>query len=327
MKNSNIRWGIMGLGKIAHTFASDLQRSKNGLLYGVASRDMENAKAFGEQYRASKYFGSYEELLIDPDVDVVYIATPHVFHHENTMNCLAHGKSVLCEKPLAMNSQEVKTMIKEARSKNLFLMEAMWTRFIPATEKLLDLLNEKVIGDLLFIHADFGFKAEMDPHGRLFNKKLGGGSLMDIGIYPVYLSLLTLGLPTEIKATARYTETGVDSYCAMLFEYETGARAVLESTVDADTPIEATLYGSQGKIKMHRRFHHADKISVYKDHKLTGEWEIPYLGNGYHHEIEEVNRCLLSNKTESDKMPLQTSRDLMEVLDRVKGEIGLSYAD
>ncbi len=321
-----IRWGIIGLGKIAHKFAHDLLLSENAVLQGVASRNLEKAKIFGDQYHAISCFDSYEALVKDPDIDVVYVATPHPLHFENTMMCFQHGKHVLCEKPMGMNAEEVKTMIQEARTKKLFLMEGMWTRFIPATLKVLELLKGDAIGELQSIRADFGFIGDGNPEGRLYNKKLGGGSLLDIGIYPIYLSLLTLGLPTDIKAMARMTKTEVDSFCAMLFDYENSAKAILESSIEADTPIEANLYGSKGMLKMHSRWHHSEKISWFQKGALKDSYDLKLTGNGYFHEIEEVNNCLLNSKIESDKLPLQMSLDLITTLDRVREKIGLHYS-
>ena len=320
-----LKWGIIGLGKIADKFASDIQLSSNGVLYAVASRDIEKAKEFALKYSAVKYFDSYEMLAQDSELDIIYIATPHSFHFENTMMCLKNNKNVLCEKPIGMNMQQTQKMFDEAKFRKLFLMEGLWTRFIPATEKLFDLLNDKVIGDLLFIRAEFGFKADFDPESRVFKKELGAGSLLDIGIYPVYLSLLTLGKPENIKVVARYTSTGVDSYCSMLFDYKNSVKASLESTIEANTPIEAYIYGTKGHIKLHTRFHHTEKISVYINGDLTDEYKIPYAGNGYLHEIEEVNNCLLNNQTESSKLTHQTSIDLISILDRVRNKIGLEY--
>jgi len=319
------KWGIIGLGNIAKKFASDIQLSKNAILYGVASRDIEKAKVFSEKYQSNHYYGSYEELAKNPEIDVIYIATPHTFHFENTMMCLKNDKSVLCEKPLGINSDEVKTMLKEAKSKKLFLMEALWTRFIPATEKLIELLQNKVIGDIISIRADFGFKGDLKLEGRTYNKKLGGGSLLDIGIYPIYLSLLTLGVPVNIKAMARMAETGVDSYCSMLFDYENSAKANLESTVEADTPTEAYIYGTKGHIKMHTRFHHTEKISLYQYGELTQVFDIKHKGEGYIYEIEEANKCLRNNSLESTKLPHSVSLNLITLIDRIKDKVGLSY--
>ncbi|MEM6814166.1 MAG: Gfo/Idh/MocA family oxidoreductase [Bacteroidota bacterium] len=319
-----IKWGILGLGKIATKFAQDLQLSDTSILQGVASRDLVKAQEFGEKFSAVRHYGSYEALADDPDVDAIYIATPHVFHFENTMMCLKHGKAVLCEKPMGINTLQVQAMVEEARSRNLFLMEGMWTRFIPATEKLMELQVSKAIGDVQYLTADFGFKAPYDPEGRLFNKQLGGGSLLDVGIYPIYLSLLTLGVPKDIKAMARMTDTGVDGYCSMLLDYDNRAQANLASSILADTPVEAFIYGSEGKIKVHRSFHHSNKVSVYKSGNEE-VFEIPYQGNGYYHEIEAVNGCLANGDTESSKFPLQSSLNLMAIIDQVKKEIGLEY--
>lgn len=322
--NKTINWGIIGLGKIANKFAQDMQLSNNAVLHAVASRNGEKAKLFSEKYNSTKWFDSYEALANDPEIDVVYIATPHTFHFEYAMMCLEKGKGVLCEKPMGMNAAEVEALTSEAKSRNLFLMEGIWTRFIPATNKLLQILENKTIGDLLFVRADFGFKADTNPEGRLFNKKLGGGSLLDIGIYPIYLSLLTLGIPIDAKAMARMTDAGVDSYCSILFDYEIGSKAILESTFEADTPTEAFIYGTKGSLQLHSRFHHSEKLTItYNGTKE--DLDLKYQGNGYFHEIEEVNHCLLNRSIESSKLPLKTSLDLISLIDRVKKEIGLNY--
>ncbi len=315
----------MGLGKIANKLASDLQLSDNVTLQGVASRDLNKAQQFGQKFNAVNHYDGYEELTNDPDVDVIYIATPHVFHFEHTMMCLKQGKSVLCEKPMGMNAQEVETAIKEAKSKNLFLMEGMWTRFIPATEKLIELLDNKVIGGLISVHADFGFKGDFNLQSRVYNKSLGGGSLLDIGIYPIYLSLLALGIPSRIQATARMMETDVDSFCAMLFDYDNSAKAVLECTFESDTPTEAFVYGSTGSLKIHNRFHHSQMITWYQGKEVKQVFELPYEGNGYGYEIEEANRCVQNRSIESTKLPHQMSLNLATVMDRVRKEIGLTY--
>lgn len=322
--SKTINWGILGLGKIANKFAEDLMLSSDSILYGVASRELDKAKCFSDKFNSVKYFDSYEELAKDSEIDIVYIATPHAFHFENTMMCLKNNKAVLCEKPMGLNSQEVKIMIEEAKSRKLFLMEGLWTRFIPATEKLIEILNKKIIGDILFVRADFGYKGDLNYKSRIYDKKLGGGSLLDIGIYPIYVSLLTLGRPADIKVIASMTETNVDSNCSMLFNYENGAKAHLESTIEVETPTEAYIYGSEGILKLHSRFHHTEKITISKN----GENEIldiKYNGNGYIHEIEEVNKCIINQEIESSKLSFTTSLDLISLIDSVKEKIGLKY--
>ncbi|MCF8373942.1 MAG: Gfo/Idh/MocA family oxidoreductase [Bacteroidales bacterium] len=313
-----VNWGILGLGHIAHKFVQDLQLSTKSKLHAVASRDIEKANEVGRKYDAIKCYGNYAEIATDPTVDVVYIATPHSFHFENTMMCLQAGKSVLCEKPMGLNAKEVATLIQEARARKLFLMEALWTRFIPSTEKVLELIADGVIGKINFLHADFGFVGSKDPKNRILNKALGGGSLLDIGIYPVYLSMLLLGMPNEIKAMARFTDTSVDSYCSVLMNFARGEKANLYSTIEAETPTEATIYGEKGTIKMHRPFHHSEKISLILNNGSAKDFEIKYKGNGYFHEIEEVENCLKNGKTESDKHSLSDSLNLINILDRIK---------
>ena len=324
MKKS-IKWGILGPGKIAKKVARDIQLSENGELYAVASRELKRAQHFSKTFNVPVFYGSYIELLKDENIDVVYIATPHTFHFEHTMLALNHRKHVLCEKPLAMNIQQVEIMVKEARSRRLFLMEGIWTRFIPATEKLIQLLDDRLIGDVISIRADFGFKSSMDLKGRLFEKKLGGGSLLDIGIYPVYLSLLILGVPNEIMAMARMTKTGVDSFTSIMFNYSNQAKASLESTLEAHTPIEALIYGTKGKIRLASRFHHSERLEVFENEGVKEQFDLKYLGNGYVHEINEVNQCLFNQKVESSKLPLSMSMQLISTLDKVRAKIGLRY--
>ncbi|WP_430410087.1 Gfo/Idh/MocA family protein [Kordia sp.] len=317
-------WGIIGLGKIANKFAADLQLSETSTLYGVASRSLEKATEFATKYNAKKTFNSYEALVHDSEIDVIYIATPHTFHFENTMLCLRNNKAVLCEKPMGINSTQVKKMIAEATTKKLFLMEAVWTRFMPAIEKVMELIDKKVIGEITSIRADFGFRSEFNAESRLFNKALGGGTLLDIGIYPIFLSLVVLGIPTNINAMARMTPTNVDRFCAMLFDYENGEKAILESSFEANTPTEAYIHGTKGTLKIHRQFHQPTAITLYKNDQET-VIELPFTGNGYFHEIEEVNACIRDGKTESSKLPLAFSEQLIQIIDRVKSEIGLTY--
>ncbi len=220
---------------------------------------------------------------------------------------------------------KIANLFAEARERNRFLMEGMWTRFIPITEKLLDFLHQKVIGNIVSIKADFGFKTDMILKGRLFEKKLGGGSLMDIGIYPVYLSLLLLGVPEDIKAVARITPSGVDSTCSMLFGYSNSAIAMLDSTLEANTPTEAYIYGDRGQIKIEKSFHHSEKIIISADGQQDRTIEIKYSGNGFYNEIAEVNHCIINNYIESRKLTHKMSLELIKTLERVRQKIGLSY--
>lgn len=323
---SKINWGIIGPGRIAHKFASDLQLSEFGELLAVASRNQERAEGFGSQYGATKFFDTYQQLVEEPNIDIVYIATPHHLHFENALMCIQHGKSVLCEKPMGLDFSQVETLVEEAKKHDVFLMEGMWTRFIPATNKLLELLERHIIGELIQVHADFGFKGDYDPENRLFNKALGGGSLMDIGIYPVYISQLLFGAPVEVSANARMSETGVDASLNMIFTNENGTMSNLHSSFEHFSPLEAVIYGTEGHIKLHTPFHHSEKISVYKNNELVEEIDLPINGYGYFYEIEEANKCLINGRKESSAYSLSNSLSLIETLDRVKAEIGLDYS-
>ena len=325
MEYKTVNWGIIGLGNIAHKFAHDLQLVEGATLYGVASRNINKANDFGHEYNANQCYGSYKELTDDPAIDVVYIATPHMHHCDLALMALEAGKGVLCEKPLGMNTTEVKKMIAVAKERHLFLMEALWTRFIPATEKIVALLEDGLIGNLQSVRADFGFKAHYNPELRLFNKSLGGGALLDIGIYPIFLSLLTLGVPQEIKAAATMFPTKVDSSCMMLFNYANEQTAILDATLLTDTPLECWLHGELGSLKMKNPFHHSEEISYYKDRVLVETYTAEYTGLGYYHEIVEVMNCLREGKIESDKMPLSLSLELIELLDKVREKISLTY--
>ncbi|GGE24755.1 Gfo/Idh/MocA family protein [Psychroflexus planctonicus] len=321
-----LNWGIIGLGKMARIFAEDLVQVETARLYAAASRTIDKATAFATDFNAEKAYSSYEELIEDEKIDVVYIATPHAFHFDLAMQSLRAKKHVLCEKPMCMNVQQTKELIAEAKKQKRFLMEAIWTRFMPTTKKLLELLNENRIGKLISVEADFGFKPKMNLESRLFKKSLGGGSLLDIGIYPVFLSLLCLGKPSKINALARKTTTGVDYSCYMLFDYATEEKAILKSTFENQTPCEAELFGTKGSIKLHSRFHHSEQLEVLDEQRNTVEiFELPYQGNGYIHEIEEVNSCIQQGKTESNLLSHQFSLDLVKILEDVKKQIGLTY--
>ena len=322
--NTSINWGIIGLGKIANTFAADLVLSKQATLQGVASRSIETAQQFQEKYNAVNAYGNYADLAKAEDIDVVYIATPHSFHFEHAMLCLENGKHVLCEKPMGLDAGQVSLLLQTAAEKNLFLMEGIWTRFIPSIAKVLELIDQNAIGEILFIKANFGFKPPVNLDQRIYNKALGGGSLLDIGIYPIYLSLLLLGTPSDIKAMARMTTTGVDSYCNILFDYPSQAKATLESTIEAVTSNQAIIYGTKGSILIDKSFHCSERIILTKNGTST-TLDIPYQGNGYTHEINEVHSCITNQKLESAKVPHKTSLSLALLLDRVKAEIGLKY--
>mgnify|MGYP000165007160 CR=1 FL=1 len=314
-KTSPLKWGILGLGKIAHKMAQDLALSDSSKLHAVASRSATKAKEFASTYQVPIALDSYQELCQQPDLDIIYIATPHAFHFEHSMMALKAGKSVLCEKPMGMSAQEVQELSAYAQKQGLFLMEGLWTRFMPATQKVLDLVQSGSIGEIESIEADFSFKANYDPQGRLFNPNLGGGALLDIGIYPLYLSLLLLGKAKTMEIDCIIGETGIDEACDLKLAWSSGAKADLSSSFRKDGPVEAHIIGSKGLIVMHRRFHHCEKISVEND-KESYSLELPIRGLGYFHEIQAVEKCISEGLIESKLHSLENSLHLAQELDR-----------
>ncbi|TSE08803.1 Gfo/Idh/MocA family protein [Aquimarina algiphila] len=320
----SIKWGIIGCGKIAHKFAEDLITIPNSVLHAVASRDLVKAKDFGKTYGAFSCYGSYEELVLNPDVDVIYIATPHVFHFENTLMCLHHKKAVLCEKPFAMNIAQVTEMITVAKENQVFLMEALWTYFLPHYQYVLDLVKSKELGAIKSLKADFGFVSSFDPNGRMFNKKLGGGSLLDVGIYPLFAALSILGYPEEIDAKATFGETGVDDTCSMQLHYKDNVTASLFSAITQQTNTEAILEFEQGTISINSRFHEPSSVSITKN-GTTKTIEFPGDTNGYSFEAIHVQEMLAQNRIESTVMTFEKSLQLIKLLDSVRNKIGLHY--
>lgn len=319
------RWGILGPGHIAHKFAQDLLTLPDAQLYAVASTDQQRADEFARQYGAPHAFGSYDGLLTLPDVDVVYIATPHVKHYDNALMLLNGGISVLGEKPFAMNLGQVRGMVDLARTKNTFLMEALWSRFMPTLLKANQLVNDGAIGTVTGVRADFGFKAPFLPDKRLFNKALGGGSLLDIGIYPLFWSYFMLGMPQTIKATATFGTTGVDEQCGMVLTYPTGQLAILDSTLRAKTPCEALVYGTDGLIRVHSRWHETTGLTLEREGREPETFTADRSTFGYDYEAQHVMDCLAQGLTESPVWSLDDSLNLMTLLDSVRDEAGIDY--
>lgn len=320
---SVIKWGIIAPGKIAHKFAEDLAKVPSAKLSAVASRDIDRATAFGQQYGATYFYGSYNQIVDCPELDVVYVASPHIGHHEQTLLCINAGIPVLCEKAFGMNARQVNEMVLAAKTQQVFLMEALWSRFMPWTHKLLELLP--TIGHVHLLKADFGFKAEMDLTKRLFNKSLGGGALLDIGIYPLFLSYLVLGNPSRIQATAQFTETGVDETDGIVLDYDSGSRAVLDCTFRATTRCEAFIYGELGTISIPSRWHESQAISIKYEDGHSQTFDFARDTHGYDYEIEAVGECLRNNMTENKLWTLTDSQHLMHLLDDVRQAAGIIY--
>ncbi|WP_194767760.1 Gfo/Idh/MocA family protein [Tamlana sp. I1] len=323
-KQKTINWGIIGLGKIANKFATDLQTVEGAKLYAVASRTQEKANAFAEKFNVTKAYNSYDLLANDPNIDAVYIATPHALHKENTLLCLEKGIAVLCEKPFAMNANEVGEMIARAKEKNVLLMEALWTYFLPHYQYVLKAIENKTYGNIIKLEADFGFHRDFDDNTRLFNKSLGGGSLLDIGIYPIFAALSTLGIPENIAATATYFDNGADSSCSMTFEYNDGVTAYLKSSLLENLPTEAIFQFEKGKIKINTMFHQPSTVTIYSEDDVE-TITFDYETIGYNYETIHFNELLRQGKTESPIMSFKFSKTLIKTLDKVRELINLRY--
>ena len=318
-----IKWGIIGLGGIAQKFAEDLTLIEDAELVAVASRSKVKANNFSTKFNVKQAYDSYVDLANDPNVEAIYIATPHSFHKEHAILCMKHKKAVLCEKPFAMNSNEVDEMITVAKENKVLLMEALWTFFLPHYKYLLDTVKNQSLGKLEKLEADFGFKAAYDLEGRFLKKEIGGGSLLDIGIYPIFAAISTLGKPKNIEANASFYETGADSECNMVFNYD-DSMAILKSTLLKETKSEAIYTFTDGVLKLNTRFHEPTTITISQNDMETTK-DIPYKGFGYYYEILHFNQLLRDGKKESDIMTFEFSKVLIETIDKVRSLIGLEY--
>ncbi len=326
-------WGIIGAGGIANVFATDLKLLPGARLHAIASRSAERAEAFAQKHHIPVSYGSWEEMAADPDVDIVYVATLHPYHFENTLSCLKAGKAVLCEKPITMNSRELKVLVDTARENGVFLMEALWTRFLPSVLKVLEIAESGELGALYDIYADFGERMEYDPDHRMYDLAQGGGALLDIGIYPVFLALLMAGIPERIEAIAGFSENGVDQRCNMILEHNQHVVSSLNCTVLADSPVEATLVFEKGWIRMESWWLTPGPITIHRPGREPEFMEftnmspdgVPGQGKGYQYEAAEVMRCLDEGLTESPLLPLDFSRKLTGTLDRIRKICGIRY--
>lgn len=316
-----IRWGIIATGAIAHKFASDLALVPDAELTAVGSRRVESAETFGDQYGARRAHGSYAAVAADPDVDVVYVATPHALHRDNVELCIAGGKAVLCEKALALNGNDAEAMVTAARAAEVFFMEAMWMRCNPNVHALQTLVDEDAIGDVRRIEASFGFVADKPPGHRLFDPALGASSLLDIGIYPLTFAWMLLGAPTHISSSGQLSERGIDLACESVLSYDDGREARIACSMIEELPCTATIEGATGRVEVAPRFHEAREFTVTTDAGRSTHSDT-IRGLGYIHEVEEVHRCLRDGRTESPLVPLDDTVALMRIMDTIRAQIG-----
>ncbi|MFM1877488.1 MAG: hypothetical protein RLZZ241_354 [Bacteroidota bacterium] len=317
-------WGIIGLGKIARTFATDLALVPQARLVAVASRTAAKARDFAMDFNVANAYASYAELLANSEVQVVYIATPHTEHFQHSLAALRAGKHVLCEKPLGINKQEVQELIQAASENGVFLMEALWSRFIPALQEVSRIITSGQIGELSYMKADFAFPGlDRDPKGRLLNPDLAGGSLLDIGIYPLFLAYWLLGTPDSFLATAKFHHTGIEKQIGMILEYP-NAMAMLYSGLTSLSEMRVELSCTRGNLYILPRWHETDGFEIAVDGAIQTVMK-PTLGKGYTHEVLEVHNCLQLGKLESEQWGHADSMALHSLLDAIRERCGIRF--
>lgn len=324
--SKKIRWGILGPGAIARKFAEGLSVLPDAELVAVGSRSQASADKFGDEYNVPRRHASYAALANDPDVDIIYVATPHAMHKENSLLCLNAGKPVLCEKPFTINAAEAREVIALARSKKLFLMEAMWTRFIPAVVKTRELIASGAIGEVRMLNSHFGFRAEPDERGRLNDPALGGGSLLDVGVYPIAFAHMVFGgAPERITSMAALDAQGIDEQAGFLLGFAGGKLAVCSSAVSTVTPYDTFVLGTTGMIKVHAPFWCSERISILREDQPDEVIDCDRGGNGFNCEAAAAMQCLRDGQIEHPWMPLDESIAIMETMDTIRAQWGLKY--
>ncbi len=329
------RWGILATGKIAHTFADDLALTPDAELVAVGSRRLESAQAFAGRYGGTPY-GSYEELVADPAVDVVYVATPHAFHLDNARLCFEAGKHVLCEKPVTLDTADAEEMVRLATEHDRFLMEAMWTACHPGIRALQERLASGELGTPRHLHAELGFRVEAPPEDRMLNPALGASALLDMGIYPLTFAHLMLGEATEIRGAADLSEGGIDLDVAMVGRYPGGALATMTASMTSWSSRRAAIATDRGRIDLDD-FHHPSSITYTPYVQAEGNWVFepgtpvaidpiaPVIGQGYGNEIAEVGRCLAAGLRESPLVPHAQTLAILRQMDDVRGQVGVTF--
>jgi len=318
-----LRWGILATGKIANHFADDLLLLKEKhVIQAVASRSAERALSFAKKYKAATYHSTYQELLEDRNVDIIYIATPHHIHEEWSIKALKAGKHVLCEKPLGVSAIQTSKIIDTAKTEGKFLMEALWSRFNPTINAVLKHILSGTIGEVKVVKSSFEFHANVDPAGRLFNPNLAGGATLDIGIYPAFLSYLLLGPPKSIHAAGKLANTGVDLNVNCMFSYPK-AEASMYWGLDSQAPMNAVISGTKGSITLHGRWHESDAYTIHTEEDTR--FHVPRKGKGYTHEIEACYDAISNNQLEHQLWTWDDSLHLVKILDEIRNQINLKY--
>ncbi len=328
VERERVRWGVLATGGIAASFTANLLDMPDAEVVAVASRSDASAKAFAERFGIPRAYGDWSSLAEDEDVDVVYVATPHSAHRAAAGLCLEAGRAVLCEKAFTLNSGEAEELVTLARSRGLFLMEAMWMYCHPLIRRLKALVDDGAVGDVRTVQADFGLAGPFPPAHRLRDPAQGGGALLDLGVYPVSFAHLILGEPSEVTARAALSDEGVDLRTGMLLSWESGAHALLNCSIDAGTPVTASITGSKGRIDIPHGFFYPDRFVLHRDGREPQEFTAE-AGDGprdsLRHEAGEVMHRVRAGDTESPLVPLAGSLAVMRTLDSVRERIGVQY--
>ncbi|GHU84604.1 dehydrogenase [Spirochaetia bacterium] len=328
MSDKVINWAFVGTGGITNAFITGLKAVPGVKLAAVASRSKETAEAFAVKHGVEKSFDNFDDLLNDSKaaIDVVYIGTPHVFHKDSALKAIRAKKAVLCEKPVTINAGEFAELIAAARENKVFFMEAMWTRFVPPLVKVREWLAQGLIGEVKRVQANFGFNAGWNPEGRLLNKALGGGSLLDAGVYPISLASMVFGgkRPEKVLSQLYLGETGVDEEFAGILSYGGAHLASVSAAIRTQMVNDGWIYGTAGRIHI-PGFIFAHSANLILDGKEPVHYEPEFISNGYNYEAEEVNRCIREGRLESEVMPLAESLIIMETMDQIRAQGGLRY--
>lgn len=323
--STEFKWGILASGGIAQAFARDLSYFNNHIVAAVGSRSQESADSFAAEFPGCKAYGSYEELVADPTLDAIYIASPHPYHVSNTLLALNAGKPVLCEKPFTINATEARQMKSAADTNGVALMEAMWARFLPHMHKVREIVASGILGEIWAVEADHGQRLADHANPRHWEPSLGGGALLDLGIYPISFAHMILGVPNKITASATFTDKGVDASSTTIFDYKSGAQAILTSNMMVSTPCRATICGTLGKIEIDRTFYNPAAMRVIIHNGKVTEYPNDYKGHGLREQALEFERVVRSGAMNSSILTPDESILIMESLDEVRRQIGLIY--
>jgi predicted dehydrogenase len=322
-----IRWGIVGPGRIAEKVVEDFAVVDGARAVAVASRSLDRARDFAGRHGIERAHGSYAAILADPDVDVLYVATPHPQHSAIALAALRAGKALLVEKAFTATVAGARQVVELSRETGVFAMEAMWTRFQPAVVRLRELIADGAIGEVRSVQADLGVQRDFDPTDRLFARELGGGALLDLGVYVVSFAQMLLGDPDRVTAAGSVFETGVDAEASLLLGYADGRSATLLTSLRNALPGQARVFGTAGWIDVLPRFHHPQTIVLYRAGADPEEITLPQLGDGYAHELIEVTECLRAGRSESTIMPLADTLAVQSVLEEAAGQLGVAFAE